>query len=67
MCADEDKSLRDGCVIENGIIPIANHPRGPGAESDPLDPTEITSGEIIFDIIYLLATRTRTEGSGRSS
>ncbi len=38
--------LRDGAGT---IIPIANHPDGIGFETNPLDPTLIDSGEILFD------------------
>ena len=42
-----DLQLRDET---NAIIPIDNHPDGPGFETDPLDPSAITSGEIYFDM-----------------
>ncbi len=40
--------LRDG---GGTVIPITNHPDGPGAETSPLNPADVTGGQIVFDML----------------
>ena len=45
--SDGDLLLRDG---DGSVIPIANHPDGPSGSTNPLDPSAVTSGQVLFDM-----------------